>query len=277
MRQRCKGLNRRARVVKLYRSSRTEPPDARKPVSRPAYLRIADDLRRRIDGGELGPGALVPSRAQLSRQYTVSDRVAVEAVKVLMKEGLVQGRPGSGTYVRHRPDVRRLHRGEPATSPAAGVKGATRSTSAEVDATSPIAGRLGIEVGAEVMRTGYVFLEAGGEPAMIATSWEPLELTGGTDVMWPEEGRYEGRGPVERMASIDITVTRTVETLSARPALEEESHRLRVPRGSVVMVLRRTCLAGDRPVETADFVVAAESHEVTYELAVGGAAPRAGR
>jgi DNA-binding GntR family transcriptional regulator len=260
------GLNRCAEIVKLYRSSRTDLPDARTPVTRPTYLRIADDLRHRIQDGELAPGERVPSRVQLSRRYTVSDRVAVEAVKVLMNEGLVEGRPGSGTYVRRHPEVRRLHREPPGASPPVTLNGARRATSQESAAPSAIAERLGVDAGADVMRTDYLFSEDDG-PVMLATSWEPLSLTRGTAIMWPEQGTPAGL--VDRMAAIGVAVTRTVETISARPALEEESQLLDLPRSAVVIVLRRTCLAGERPVETADFVVAAERHEFSHEFEVG--------
>jgi DNA-binding GntR family transcriptional regulator len=237
-------------------------------VSRPTYLRIADDLRHRIQDGELAAGERVPSRTQLSRRYTVSDRVAVEAVKVLMNEGLVEGRPGSGTYVRRRPEVRGLHREPPGASPPVALNGDRKATSRESTAPPAIAERLGLHAGADVMRTDCLYFD-GDEPVMLATSWEPLSLTRGTAVMWPEQGPRAGL--VDRMASIGVTVTRTAETISARPALEEESRRLDLPRSGVVIVLRRTCLAGHRPVETADFVVAAERHEFSHEFEVATA------
>jgi DNA-binding GntR family transcriptional regulator len=232
---------------------------------------MADDLRRRIQDGELTPGARVPSRVQLSRRYEVSDRVAVEAIKVLMYEGLVEGRPGSGTFVRHRPEPRRLHREAPGASPAAGLKGDGRAVSVDVEAPPSIAARLDVTPGAEVVRTDHVFLEDG-EPVMLATSWEPLAITRDAAMKRPDQDAAEGRGPIERLAAVGVTVTRTVETISARPALEEESHGLGLPRGSVILVIRRTYLAGDRPVETADFVVAAEGHELSYEFALGSSA-----
>ncbi|MBC6460243.1 GntR family transcriptional regulator [Actinomadura sp. HBU206391] len=229
---------------------------------------MADDLRHRIQEGELAPGERVPSRTQLSRRYTVSDRVAVEAVKVLMNEGLVEGRPGSGTYVRRRPEARRLHHEPPGASPPVALNGARRATSAEATAPAPIAERLGVDAGADVMRTDYLFFDDE-EPIVLATSWEPLALTRDTAVMWPEQGPFASQGPVCRMASIGVTVTRTTETVSARPALEEESRRLDLPRSAVVIVLRRTCLAGERPVETAEFVLSAERHELSQEFEIG--------
>jgi DNA-binding GntR family transcriptional regulator len=44
--------------------------------------------------GVLPPGAKVPSRHELARQYEVSDRVAVEAVRLLVAEGFVESRSG---------------------------------------------------------------------------------------------------------------------------------------------------------------------------------------
>ena len=50
----------------------------------------------------------MPSRHELARQCEVSDRVAVEAVRLLAAAGFVEARAGSGTYVRHRPEQQRL-------------------------------------------------------------------------------------------------------------------------------------------------------------------------
>ncbi|GAA2091491.1 GntR family transcriptional regulator [Actinomadura alba] len=236
-------------------------------MSRPTYLRIADDIRHRIQDGRLSPGERVPSRAQLSRRYTVSDRVAIEAIKVLMNEGLVEGRPGSGTYVRRRPEARRLHREPPGVSPPVTLHGARRATSQEAAAPPSIAERFGVDAGSEVMRTDHVFCD-GDEPVMLATSWEPLSLTRGTPVMWPDRGPLAGLGPLDRMGSIGVTVTRVEEAISVRPALEEESQGLDLPRSAIVIVLSRTCLAEKRPVEIADFVFSAERHELWQEFGV---------
>ncbi|MYU47755.1 GntR family transcriptional regulator, partial [Streptomyces sp. SID7803] len=69
----------------------------------PAYLRVASDLREKIVNGLLPPHTRLPSQARIREEYGgVSDTVALEARKVLMAEGLVEGRSGSGTYVRER-------------------------------------------------------------------------------------------------------------------------------------------------------------------------------
>jgi len=242
---------------------------------------MADDLRRKILEGDLPPRSRVPSRAQLSKQYEVSDRVAVEAVRVLAAEGFVEGRPGSGTYVRERPTIRRLRRGgfherAGGTAFAAdlagqGRTGTWRSSSETTTASPMIAARLGIEPGAAVVRTDYVHLDDD-EPAMLTASWEPLAITGDTSVTYPEEGPFGGCGVVERMAAIGVKVTDVTENVTARPVLDGEAQLLDVPRAAIVIVVRRTYLVGERPVETADVVVAADRYEFSYEFPAAGTA-----
>ena len=247
-------------------------------MTQPAYQRIADDLRKQIIDGVLAPGERIPSRPQLRAQYGVSDAVAVQAVRLLVAEGYVQARSGSGTYVRERPQVQRLTRSwyrearGRAASPfradmeSQGRAGKWRSSSEASAAPPAIAERLGIEQGADVMKTAYTFL-ADEQPVMLSTSWEPLDLTRGTPVMLPEAGPYAGAGVVARMRAIEQTVTIATEVLTARAILAEEAEQLAEPMGSIVMVIQRT-YAGDRPVETADIVVPVDRYELAYVIPV---------
>ncbi|WP_326658179.1 GntR family transcriptional regulator [Streptomyces sp. NBC_00385] len=243
----------------------------------PAYLRVASDLREKIANGSLPPHTRLPSQARIREEYGVSDTVALEARKVLMAEGLVEGRSGSGTYVRERPVPRRIarsgFRSEAGASPfrqeqtAEGARGTWESRSEQEGASPEVAERLGIEPGDRVMRTRYVFRE-GGEPMMLSTSWETLAVTGRTPVMLPEEGPLGGCGVVERMAAIDVVVDNVAEQVGARPGLAEELLALGGVPGHVVMVIERTYYASGRPVETADVVVPADRYRVAYHLPV---------
>lgn len=243
----------------------------------PAYLRVAGDLRKKIIDGLLPPHTRLPSQARIREEYGVSDTVALEARKVLMAEGLVEGRSGSGTYVRERPVPRRIARS--GFRPADGatpfrqeqadtaMRGTWESSSAQVEADDAIAGRLGIKPGDRVMRTAYVFRESG-EAMMLSTSWEPLALTGRTPVMLPEEGPLGGMGVVERMRAIDIIVDNVTEEVGARPGQAEELLALGGVPGHVVLVVQRTFYASGRAVETADVVIPADRYRVSYHLPV---------
>ncbi|MEV0601234.1 GntR family transcriptional regulator [Streptomyces sp. NPDC050315] len=243
----------------------------------PAYLRVAGDLRQKIVDGVLPPHTRLPSQARIREEYGVSDTVALEARKVLMAEGLVEGRSGSGTYVRERPAQRRIARAGFRTGAGATpfrqeqsdekVKGTWESSSEQDEASEGIADRLRIRPGERVMRTRYLF-RTEGEPVMLSTSWEPLEVTGRTPVMLPEEGPLAGRGVVERMAAIDVIVDNVVEEVGARPGLAEEAMVLGGVPGHAVLVISRTYYAGGRPVETADVVMLADRHRIAYHLPV---------
>ncbi|GGV79677.1 MULTISPECIES: GntR family transcriptional regulator [Streptomyces] len=243
----------------------------------PAYLRVAGDLRKKIVEGLLPPHTRLPSQARIREEYGVSDTVALEARKVLMAEGLVEGRSGSGTYVRERPTPRRIARSgfRPATgaSPfrqeqaSPEMRGTWEASSAQTEATPAVAERLRIQPGDRVMCTKYVFRTAG-EAMMLSTSWEPLALTGRTPVMLPEEGPLGGMGVVERMRAIDVIVDNVTEEVGARPGLAEELHTLGGVPGHVVLVVQRTFYASGRPVETADVVIPADRYRVAYHLPV---------
>ncbi|MER6982857.1 GntR family transcriptional regulator [Streptomyces carpinensis] len=243
----------------------------------PAYLRVAGDLRKKIVDGVLPPHTRLPSQARIREEYGVSDTVALEARKVLMAEGLVEGRSGSGTYVRERPAPRRVARSgfRPAVGAtpfrqeqaSAEARGTWESSSTQTGASGAIAERLGIKPGDRVMCTKYVFRDAG-EPMMLSTSWEPLALTGRTPVMLPEEGPLGGMGVVERMRAIDVIVDNVTEEVGARPGLAEELLTLGGVPGHVVVVVQRTFYASGRAVETADVVIPADRYRVAYHLPV---------
>ncbi|GAA2639310.1 GntR family transcriptional regulator [Actinomadura fulvescens] len=246
-------------------------------MTQPAYQRIADELRSQIVDGVLAPGDRVPSRHQLASHHGVSDRVAVQAVQLLVSEGYLESRSGSGTYVRVRPAVRRLTRswyseardGSPfrADMRQQGRTGSWRSSSSTEEATPAVAERLGVAVGDGVMRTRYVFL-ADDQPVMLSSSWEPLDITRGTSVQFPEEGPHAGAGVIARMKAIGQHIASADEVVTARSLLAAEAEQLAEPLGSIVMVIRRTYRTADRPVETADIVVPVDRYELAYEIPV---------
>ncbi|MFH8339394.1 MFS transporter [Streptomyces sp. AM6-12] len=81
------------------------------------YLAVADALRARILAGEWRLGGRLPSRARLAVEYGVGRNVVQRAVDRLIAEGLLEGRAGSGTYVRapreRLPMIRARRRGSP--------------------------------------------------------------------------------------------------------------------------------------------------------------------
>ena len=65
----------------------------------PMYRQIAEDLRHQIETGELPPGAQLRTELELREKYDASRNTVRDAVKWLITRGLVETRPGQGTFV----------------------------------------------------------------------------------------------------------------------------------------------------------------------------------
>jgi GntR family transcriptional regulator len=82
----------------------------------PMYAQIAADLRRKIEDGELPPGAQLPSEVELRDEYAQDGRVVSrntirDAIRILISRGLIETRPGQGTFVlrKMRPFVSKVN------------------------------------------------------------------------------------------------------------------------------------------------------------------------
>jgi GntR family transcriptional regulator of arabinose operon len=82
--------------------SRAEGPE--KLEGSPKYRRIYTDLRHALTTGRYVPGDKLPSENELVEQFGASRPTVGRALAQLETEGMVERRPGSGTYVlgRHR-------------------------------------------------------------------------------------------------------------------------------------------------------------------------------
>lgn len=242
----------------------------------PAYLRIAADLRAAITRGDIPAGARIPTEARLVADYRVSTIAVRNAIAILKAEGLVDGRRGSGVYVRSvRRLVREAHNSDLRSVPGspfardsarAGHAGTWEHHSEHGRATLEIARRLGIGPGDGVMRTRYVFL-ADDEPIQMSVSYEPLALTRGTPVEWPE--RCGTTGVVNRFDLVGLHVDSCEERVRDRPARPEEIDGLRLPpRRGHVQTIQRTYFAKEQAVETADIVFPAGRYEIVYRFPI---------
>ena len=73
-------------------------------AQRPMYQQIAEDLRAQIESGVLQPGAQLPTELELRDRYDSSRNTIRDAIKRLTSQGLVETRPGQGTFVTRRVD-----------------------------------------------------------------------------------------------------------------------------------------------------------------------------
>jgi GntR family transcriptional regulator len=112
----------------------------------PMYQRIADDLREQIESGRLRPEAQLPTELELREKYEASRNTIRDAVKRLTSLGLVETRPGQGTFVVRKidPFVTRLT-GDPGKGNA-GVEGTTYLSEVSEEHRTATVGPVRVEV-----------------------------------------------------------------------------------------------------------------------------------
>jgi GntR family transcriptional regulator len=73
-------------------------------AQQPMHQHITEDLRAQIESGELAPGDQLPTELELRDRYSSSRNTIRDAIKRLTSQGLVETRPGQGTFVTRRID-----------------------------------------------------------------------------------------------------------------------------------------------------------------------------
>ena len=77
-------------------------------MTEPMYRQIADDLQRHIESGDLAPGEQIKTEVELREEFgqdgPVSRNTVRDAIKLLVSRGLIETRPGQGTFVVQKID-----------------------------------------------------------------------------------------------------------------------------------------------------------------------------
>src|SRR5215469_2766252 len=73
-------------------------------MAQPMYQQIAEDLRKQIDSGALERGGQLPTELELRERYQASRNTIRDAIKRLISLGLVETKPGQGTFVTQEMD-----------------------------------------------------------------------------------------------------------------------------------------------------------------------------
>lgn len=77
------------------------------------------------------------------------------------------------------------------------------------------------------------------QPVTISTSWEPLAITGGTDIELPHKGRWPTRASCPGLTTSAYTST-TWKNLHVRSATAEEASRIELPANRPVVEITET-------------------------------------
>jgi GntR family transcriptional regulator len=222
------------------------------------YRQIADALRQRVVSGELAPGKLLASEADLSGAYEVSRVTVRKALESLRDEGLVDSRQGFGWFVAADPLHQSLGRLGTIEAQLAerGVEVRRRILAfGFVPAPSEVRRVLGTSTVLEVRRVNL----ADGQPFARVTVWAPDDLAGDISRTAIERSSFYENLPVE--------VGGATQTIAAAAADERDAALLEVPVGSPVLRCTRvTSDVSGRVVLMSEFVFPAHRTVFVVDL-----------
>ncbi len=224
----------------------------------PRYQTIADDLRRRLDEGEIGEGRLLPSESALVTMYAASRTTVRRALDQLRDLGLVDVRQGYGWFVRADPLRQSLGRlGTVEAQLAAQGRVPARRVLDFAFVDPPPRARTVLGDG-QVLRVRRLNL-ADGIPFARITVWCPEDL-----------GAALSRDDVEGQPFYEllgVPLGGAVQTIGAAAASAEDAALLQIPTGAPVLVCERVTTDADgRPVLLSEQVFASELTEFVVDL-----------
>ncbi|MFE5482984.1 GntR family transcriptional regulator [Streptomyces sp. NPDC056527] len=246
---------------------------------RSPHQKIAAEIRRLITRGDLPPGSKLRSTAELMDRYGgVANTTIQKALQMLKAEGLLEGLPGKGVYVRQHAQ----HSFEPVTfmkpaapgEPYSWMSEATkrqqvgRSQLLDVEVVHPpteVAAALELQEGEQaVLRKQILFLDE--EPTELTRSYYPLGLTEGTVML--DKKRIRGGTPA-LLNSLGFPPREFVDELSSEIPTEEEVVALELPKDMPVLVAFRVVYSdGRRPIEVTLMTKAAHRYRMRYRMPV---------
>jgi GntR family transcriptional regulator len=227
-------------------------------VPGPLYRQIADELRHKIDSGELPPGAQLPTEDELIATYHASRNTVRGAIKQLANRGMVETLHGKGTFVAEKvnPIVTTL-----TTDPATGVGGGegvvytaevaasgrnatTGNLKVEIQkSTRSVAAALQIPEGSDVVsRQEQRFVD--GRPWSLQTSFYPRSLVAQAPRLQDPEALEEGTVKYLRARGVDQLAYR--DSLGVRTPNRFESDFFDLPANGQIQVIEIFRIAFDQ-------------------------------
>jgi GntR family transcriptional regulator len=223
-------------------------------MAEPLYRQIADDLRNKIESGELAQGSQLATELELRDQYNASRNTVRDAIKWLTNLGLVETRPGQGTFVVEKinPFVTTLT-GNPVSTPtskyggeeysiylaevtASGRKPTSTEPRVEIQRATPVVAKaMRLEDGAQVVsRHQRRFID--GTPWSLQTTFYPMRFVeqGATRLILPTD---ISEGALAYLArECDLKRVGYRDTIAVRPPEENEARFFRLPADGRISV-----------------------------------------
>jgi GntR family transcriptional regulator len=253
-----------------------------------ATSKITDDLRKQIQEGNLGPGALLPSEPELARDYSVSRQTARTALLTLEQEGLittVRARRGRIVRVPPRRTIRSSDRhqlekdrailplperaaiGEAETNLDMSIAVQKLTSSYDtINATEDLAKILDIQPATPLLRRKFAATDPHTNRLLSSSvSYIPKSFVEGNPALLDENNEPWAGGTLHQLSTVGIEIMLVVDQVTARMPTSMEAEAWDLPPGIPLLVCRRISYdANNRTIEISDAEYPADRTELRF-------------
>lgn len=231
--------------------------------AQPLYIRVENDIRKRILSKEWKSGERLPSEGELCSFYNVSRVTIRNAVEKLQNDGYLTKYQGRGTFINEIQMEQRLSKfytfGDEIR--AKGLNELAKILSFErVNADGKLADALMLNVGEAVFciqRVRYVE----NKPYALEHSYIPVKFAPAlNEQMIRELGLYKS------LNNLGIFLSSAKEQFSAKLADSHTAQLLNLPQISAIISLKRTTFSGSNIIEYCKSSVRGDFFNYTVEL-----------
>ncbi|WP_433299003.1 GntR family transcriptional regulator [Actinoplanes sp. CA-030573] len=256
-------------------------------VARPINLRIADDLRIRIERGDLAPGDTLPTLQEIAEEWECSINSARGAIDLLKRQGLITGGRGKPPSVRQRaPRVCRsserhqdekdlvlkpesVRRSVGLAETDMGSKLEELSFAAEYETVNPspkLAQDLGIARDSQVLQRVYEMRDKKtGRRLSWSVSYIPADIIESNPALFDKANEPWPGGTQHQLYTVGVEIVRVVDQVSATMPTTVDSHEWGLDDGVPMIHVRRISYdEAGRIVELSDADFPADRTELSF-------------
>ncbi|QIL51099.1 GntR family transcriptional regulator [Weissella coleopterorum] len=202
-------------------------------MTEPIYVQIHDEIKESIDAGRWSAGDRIPSERELSLQFNVSRMTLRQSIILLVDEGYLERRIGSGTFVATQRFQESLDSAFSFTEmmDAVGKKASSQVINYKVGVPTGLeAEKLQISLDTSVIRMERVRY-GDDEPIAFEVAIVPYELLVGVEEEVVTQSLYQA------LMSKGLIVNQASRTLTATSVNERVARLLDMKSGEPVLVL----------------------------------------
>lgn len=220
-------------------------------TKQPIYVRVYNSIKEKIENDIYPVGMLLPTEAELQKEYSVSRTTIRRTISMLQADGLIRVKQGFGTEILRNKVSQCMNC---ITSVAESLRKMGREVGVgsmyieKVRASYELAEELKVEVGEPLILINRI-QTSDGMPITIAKNYIPEKFVPGIineDSKIVSLYKYLNE-------KYDLNITKVHDRISASAATFDESIALQVEPKCALIVIRRVCYTGEQPFEV-DFV-----------------------